>query len=408
MEPRSVPERYVRLCLQVDAHIEDFVDAYFGPVSLQEEVAAEGPLDPSRLHDEAVALAEETPAVGLENDRIAWLQPQLRGLECVTARLAGEEVGWSDEVERCLGFRPEYVNEERFRESHGRLDAALPGTGDLAARYHAWLDASVVPGDRILGALEAVSAALRRRTTRILELPPGERVEYETVTGEPWQAFNQYMGNLHSRIQMNQDLPRDLVGLLDVVAHEGYPGHHVERACKEQLQYRGKSRLEVCAPIVSAPEVVITEGLATNALEAAVGGEGLGPLLAEAGDLGVRVDPAVAMVVHVESWELFGAGTNVARMLHEDGLSADDAVAYLREWSLDSPERAARTVAFLTDPGIRTYSPAYTFGRRLCRSFLELNPDGFRRLLTEQVTVSSLQGDDSTANPAPRRPAADS
>jgi hypothetical protein len=65
-------------------------------------------------------------------------------------------------------------------------------------------------------------------------------------------------------------------------------------------------------------------------------------------------------------------------------------------------------VAFLTDPGIRTYSPAYTFGRRLCRSFLELNPDGFRRLLTEQVTVSSLQGDDSTANPAPRRPAADS
>jgi hypothetical protein len=375
----------------VDAHIEDFVDAYFGPPTWRREVLAEGPRDPGALHDDALALLEDVPREGLEDDRVEWLLGQVRGLECVTARLAGEEVAWSDEVERCLGFRPQHVDEQSFRESHRKLDAALPGTGGLAGRYNAWLDAAVVPADRVLQALERLSASFRRRTERIVEPPPGERVGYETVTGEPWQAYNQYRGNYESLIQVNGDLPRDLVGLVDVVAHEAYPGHHMERACKERLLYRGRSRVEVTAPIVSAPEVVITEGLATNALEAAVGDEGLGPLLAEAGDLGVRVDPEVAMVVHVESWELFGAGTNVARMLHEDGMSTDDAEAYLRDWSLDSPERAAKTVAFLTDPGIRTYSPAYTFGRRLCRSFVSGTPDGFRRLLTEQLTVSSLQ-----------------
>jgi hypothetical protein len=30
--------------------------------------------------------------------------------------------------------------------------------------------------------------------------------------------------------------------------------------------------------------------------------------------------------------------------------------------------------------------------KRLCRSFMDRNPDGFERLLTEQLTVSSLLG----------------
>jgi len=47
-------------------------------------------------------------------------------------------------------------------------------------------------------------------------------------------------------------------------------------------------------------------------------------------------------------------------------------------------------VRFLTDPGSWTYATAYTDGRRLCRSFVERTQDGFRRLLTEQLTVSSL------------------
>jgi hypothetical protein len=38
---RTVPERYVSLCLRVGAHIEDFVDAYFGPAALQEEALAD-------------------------------------------------------------------------------------------------------------------------------------------------------------------------------------------------------------------------------------------------------------------------------------------------------------------------------------------------------------------------------
>lgn len=196
MNYRTVPERYVSLCLRVGAHIEDFVDAYFGPAALQEEALAEGPHDPHSLRYEALALWDDAPRQGLEDDRVRWLLGQLRALECVTARLAGEDIAWAEEVERCFGIRPLHVDEELFRASHKNLDEVLPGSGDVSTRYNAWIDAANVPREMLPRAIEAVSAALRRRTVEIVDLPPEERVHYETVVGEPWEAFNWYCGDL--------------------------------------------------------------------------------------------------------------------------------------------------------------------------------------------------------------------
>jgi hypothetical protein len=388
----TVPERYVSLCFRVGAHIEDFVDAYFGPAPLKEEALAEGPHDPDSLRDEALALLEDAPREGLEDDRVRWMLGQLRGLECVTARLAGEDLAWADEVERCFGIRPLHVDEELFRASHKKLDEVLPGSGDVNSRYNAWMDAATVPRETLPRTIEALSAALRRRTGEIVELPREETVDFETVTGESWEAFNRYRGDLRSVVQVNEDLPISLISLMEIVAHEAYPGHHTERVCKEKLLFRDKSRLEMSVMIVSAPEAVIAEGIATNALEAALGNDGFGGLLKVADDRGFQVEAEVAEVVHIEGWRLFAAATNAARMLHEDGITPNEAESYLQEWALYSPERAAKTVSFLMDPGSRTYVTAYTDGKRLCRSFMDRYRDGLRRLLTEQLTVSSLLG----------------
>jgi hypothetical protein len=386
----TVPERYVTLCLRVGAHVEDFVDAYIGPASLRDAALADGPHDPEALRDEALALLEDATREGLEDDRVEWLIGQLRGIECVAARLAGDDITWSDQVERCFGIRPRHVDEELFRASHERLDEVLRGAGDLRSRYNAWLDSVIVPNQTLPRVLEALSMELRRRTDEIVELPAGERVDYETVTGEPWQAFDDYRGDLASLVQVNLDMPRTIVDVVAIVAHEAYPGHHTERACKEQLLYRDRPRLELSVMISSGPESVIAEGIATNALEEVLGDDGFGALLEVVGDLGFPIDPAVAEgILREERWS-YEVAANVARMLHEDGITPQEAESYLREWGLDSPERAAKSVEFLMDPGSWAYMTAYTDGRRLCRSFMDRHPDGFRTLLTEQLTVSSL------------------
>jgi hypothetical protein len=75
----------------------------------------------------------------------------------------------------------------------------------LSSRYNAWLDAVIVPNEMLPRVLEALSTELRRRASEVVELPPGERVDYESVSGEPWQAFNLYRGDLASLVQVNLD-----------------------------------------------------------------------------------------------------------------------------------------------------------------------------------------------------------
>ena len=390
MDGRTIAERYVTLCLRAGEHAEDLVDAYIGPESLKKAALAGGLQDAEALRDEALSLLEDAPRADLEDDRVEWLLGQLRALECITAMLAGDEVSWSDEVEACFGIRPAHVDEEVFRASHRRLDGVLPGNGDVAARYNAWLEDAVVPGDLLPRATGALAEWLRARTAEMVELPAGESVEWKTVADVPWQAFNWYRGALRSVVEINLDLPLSVVDVVAIVAHEAYPGHHTERACKETLLYRGKGRLETSVMILSGPEAVISEGIATNALDVALGTEGFAALRDVGAGAGLGFDPEVAGAVYEEEARLFAAAANVARMLDEDGLAPAGAESYLQEWSLHSPERAAKTVAFVTDPGSRAYATAYTDGRDLCRSFIDRVPDGFRRLLTEQLTVTSL------------------
>ena len=81
----DLPERYVRLCLRLEPHIEGFIDAYVGPPEWREEIGAEHPADPAALRDEASALLADLDDAGLEADRTRWLRGQLEALECAAA-----------------------------------------------------------------------------------------------------------------------------------------------------------------------------------------------------------------------------------------------------------------------------------------------------------------------------------
>lgn len=47
---------------------------------------------------------------------------------------------------------------------------------------------------------------------------------------------------------------------------------------------------------------------------------------------------------------------DAALMLHEEGRSPAEAQSYVERWALASPERAAHTIRFVTDPTWRAYA----------------------------------------------------
>ena len=374
-------ERYLELCLRLGRHIDGLVDAYYGPAEIKERVDAEELRDPAALVQDAASLLEEAGD--------GWLGAQLLGLETVARRLAGEEIAFEDEVERCYGVRPEWVPEESFEAAHRELDEALPGNGSLAERYQAWREGDGLKGDALAVVFDGLAEDFRSRTKALFDLPDGESIEVDYVSDEPWTAFNYYLGDLRSRIAVNTDVPMtpDIVATL--AAHEGYPGHHTEHAWKEQLQVRA-GRLEESAFMVGTPSSLISEGIAELASEIMLGEDEEQVIAAHVEGTGVSYDPELSRTVKKARQPIGYVSGNVALLIHTRGGSEEDAVEYSMRWGLTTRRRAEQTVRFVTDPVWRSYISTYTAGEDLCRKWVAGDPARFKRLLTEQLTPADL------------------
>jgi hypothetical protein len=247
-----------------------------------------------------------------------------------------------------------------------------------------------VPSEQVEPTLAAVIEEARARTRPLVELPGGEGVDLETVSDKPWWASCDYLGNLRSRIVVNVDLPMSAVDLLVLAIHETYPGHHVERCCKEHLLVRGRGLLEESLVMGPTPQSLVSEGIAGLAPFLLLEGEGGPALAAVVHDAGIELDLAHALAVLRAAEPCRRAEANAALMLHETGAGTAEARAYLERWGLDSPELADHVIRFVTEPTQRTYIHTYSAGRELCRSYVAGEPERFRRLLNEQVRVRDL------------------
>ncbi len=392
----DVVGRYLELGLRLGRHLEGLVDAYYGPPAVAARVGAE-PLRPlAALRGDAERLIADLAAGAIDDPaRRRWLLGQVGGLLTVARKLAGEEIGYSDEVESCYGVRPRWLDEEELHAAHRELDAALPqgrgAAGDsLADRLIAWREAHAVPPEKLQTALGSLAADFRARTASAFGLPEGEHVEFVLETGRPWSGFNYYLGGLRSRVAINVDLPVLSITLGHLVAHEAYPGHHTEHCLKEVGLVRRRAQLEESIFLVGTPQCLVTEGLADLGIEVLLG-DSPEPVIAEhLRPLHIRYDSEVVARVRRAAEVLSAVRGNVALLLHEKGAAPSEAIEYYQRWGLQSRQRAAKAVEFLTDPTWRAYISCYVEGLPLCRRFAGGSPERYARLLTEQLLPGDL------------------
>jgi hypothetical protein len=378
----SLAERYLRLGLQVDRHVAGTVDAYFGPPELAAGVAADPPVEPRALVSAAEALLEDLAD--------GWLRDQVLGLRAYAGVLAGESRSYADEVEACYGMRPTYTDEALFTAAHERLEELLPGAGPLRERYQRWRDSTIVPSELVEHTIAAVIEEARAQSRRVVELPDDEGVALAIVRDEPWMAYCHYLGGLRSKIEVNVDLPLPAIELLRLAIHEMYPGHHVERSCKEHVLVRGRGLLEETLVLVPTPQSLVSEGIAELAPFVLLEGDGGTALAAIVHEAGIELDLAHALAVERAMEPCRWAEVNAALLLYDGDATEAEVLGYLYRWGLLTPKLAAHVIRFLTEPTSRTYISAYSAGRELCRSYVAGDPERFRHLLTEQVRVGDL------------------
>jgi hypothetical protein len=388
----SLPDRYLALAFRVGKHEPELVENYYGPPEAVAPVEAEEPREPARLVEEAESLLADHEHGDLEPKQSAWIAGQTRALHTIARRLAGEQLSYAEEVEGTFGIEPVWYDEAEYERAHELLDEALPGSGDVRGRYARWFEETVVPREQLPQALRSMTEELQALSEAVVGLPEGETVELELVTGKRWSGFNRNLGELRSRISINADFPFQGGDLAYFLAHEAYPGHHVDGAWKEQVLVRERGQLEEALTLYAAPEAVLAEGVAELAIDVVTDDGGQELNARHLGALGIDFDAELGAKVFAARKPLRTVSSNLVLLRHERGASLEELHNYARRWSLQPDIRIERMVASLAARPFAGYTHCYPEGRRLCEAFVGGDPARFKRLLVEQLLPWEVTG----------------
>lgn len=392
---------YVQLQFRIDKSIRKFtesrfVDYYYGPPEWKAAIEHEAETPAPDLVRAATALLDTLPEQDFKEHRALYLSKQVVALETVCRKLNGETFAFEDEVQRCFDIRPTWTPETLFEEAHALLDDALPGQESIFERLQALRSRYNLPREKAGLTLDFMRQAMneaRRRVLAFAILPQGEEIELAVVSDKVFGGENWYLGKYRSRVELNTDLPINLRGLMNLVCHEGYPGHHTEFALKERSLYRERGYMEQAISPIISPQSVISEGIATTAFDMVftdVDSEQWARehLYPAAGIEPVDIDTEKFRRAN----ELMMGISGNARFMLSDGRPDEEVKQYLMRYGLMPKEYAQKNLEFLRDPFREGYIFTYFYGRRLMKPWLQGDDrlQVFTRFLTEQICPSDL------------------
>lgn len=375
----AIAESYVRLALRLGLYDPDYVDAYIGPpewIPTAADTARAREIPVIALRVEAGRLLKALEKIP-PDERTASLRGQLTALIGRIDLLAGAGPLFDDESRDLFGMAALNYSLDSLDAALQAVDAFIPGTGSLAPRVEAWRARFVVPPDRIDAVFRAAIDEARRRTAAHIALPAEERFSVEYVGGVSWGAYNWYRGGYHSLIQVNTDLPFHASSALELAAHEGYPGHHVQNVLLDSTVVRGRGWKEFSVFPLFGPASLLNEGAAQYGVRLAFPDSArlaferdvLFPL--------AGLDPALAEEsarFRELTRRLRGAGIECARRYLDGRMSREAAIAFSRRYGLESPKEAEQSVRFYEQ--YRSYVITYVVGEDLVQGLAERTSGG--------------------------------
>ncbi len=181
----------------------------------------------------------------MDVQRKDYLARHLTAMQMSLRLLSGEKVSLADETEALYDIRPEWKDESDFEEVYKVLDDVLPAGSSLPERKLAWERSLEISTEKVKELLPMVINRLHELTRKKFDLPEGDDFTVQFVSDKPWMAYNWYLGNSKSQIEINTDLPERISGLPIVIAHEAYPGHHTDLTIKRAKTRKGIEILRV-------------------------------------------------------------------------------------------------------------------------------------------------------------------
>jgi hypothetical protein len=397
--------------LRVGQYAPNYVDAYFGPEEwkpAESELAGTFPYEKftkkidSLIFD--LAMVDESSLDKISLQRKKTLSRQLIAVKAKIELTNGTKYTFDEESAKLYDAVAPKYSDEYFQSIIDKLDAELPGKGDIAKRWNDFREEFKIPKEKIDTVFKTAVAECRRRTLLHFNLPAEESYNIEYVNNKNWGGYNWYQGNSHSLVQVNTDFPVFINRAVDLAAHEGYPGHHVRNIMLDQVLYHGNGWVEYSVNLLFNPLSPIDEGSANYGIEVAFPGkeriifekEVLFPLA------GISTSNVEKYYRITELMEGLGhASTEAARKFIDGFMTIDEAAEWLAKYELLSSARAKAIMSFIET--YRSYIINYSLGKDVVAEYIESNgglagnPEKrwelFKILISTPHTISDLVGE---------------
>ena len=399
----NLAEHYVKLSLKIGQHSQYYVDAYYGPKEWQPsddktplaDLKAEGQV----LVAQAKGLTKAD--IGDQQARLDFLFLHLTSSVTYINQLLGDNISFLDECQALYDVQPPQYNEQHFDKVLAKLDALVPGEGNLNQRFLDYRQDFIIPVDKLDHVFSAAITEARQRTLQYIDIPTNENFNVELVTNQIWSAYNWYKGDSYSLIQLNTDFPIYIERVIDLAAHEGYPGHHIFNAQMEKHLVNGKGWMEYSIYNLFSPTSLLAEGSANYGIEVAfpwterIAFErdvlfSLAGIEPEKSELYYQIQTVLHQLSYVDNM--------VAQRFIDGEINERQAIELLMKYALSSEQRSKQRLAFYQHN--RSYVITYNYGQDLVRDYLAslVKDDSkaelwrvFSELLAKPLTASMMQ-----------------
>jgi hypothetical protein len=383
LKMNRIAESYVKLVLRVGLHDPGYVDAYYGPAEWKPDpssVVVKDSVQIQNLFDESGRLLDSLEALSnykadnLQILRYKFLYKQLLAVRARISMLAGAVYTFDEETKNLYDAEAPVHSNEFFISIIDELNKSLPGKGKVAARLAEFRKAFIIPLNKLDTVFAAAIAECRKRTLSHIALPQNENFSVEYVKDKPWGAYNWYKGNYYSLIQINNSLPIYIDRAVDLVAHEGYPGHHVYNTLLEHNMVRMHKWMEFTVYPLYSPQSLIAEGSANFGIHVIFPGDSrlkfdkevLFPLAGLDTSRADKYYKIMELTIKLDY-----ASNEAARNYLNGKMKREEVINWLQEYAIMTPERAEQSMRFIDT--YRSYVINYNLGQDLIKDYVNKN-----------------------------------
>lgn len=362
----------VELTLKLGEKDPDLVDSYIGEliIDTNEEIdLIEVKRDIKSLKSR---LIEKETSSEIDKFRKNYQLAMINALEYRLKILNDEKLNFLDECEGIYQYRPELKPYSYYDSLLSELNILIPGEGDLKSRFSKYREKFKVKNKNLDKSFEKALQFAANSTKQHIELPDSEKIEIEFISGAPWSAYNWYKGDYKSLIQVNKNVEIHFETILDLAAHESYPGHHVYYTKREQNFYKDSGFVEFSIYTLFSPVSFLAEGTAEYGIDLVFpDDEKIGFIKKNViGAENFTKTELKKYFVALEIVEKLNEATvNVAKSYLDGEIIIEEAVSLLQKYGLESEKSAIRRMNFIRR--YRSYVMNYTLGKRFVKNYIQ-------------------------------------